>query len=76
MMMIWWCYEDKVQVIVWSGPQQTCFEAGHTLKADQVSRELDWIGYDSSDDGDEEQDNGDADALLMASNLVVCQMLI
>ena len=38
----------KVQVSVWSGPRQTCFEASHSLKVDQV----DWIGYNSP--GDEE----------------------
>ena len=26
----------KVQVIVWQGEAQTCFEASHTLKVDQV----------------------------------------
>ena len=26
----------KVQVIVWNGEAQTCFEASHTLKVDQV----------------------------------------
>ena len=42
----------KVQVSVWSGPRQTCFEATHSLKVDQV----DWIDYNSSGgDADDEE---------------------
>ena len=29
-------FDLKVQVTVWKGPEQTCFEASHTLKVDQV----------------------------------------
>ena len=50
----------KVQVSVWSGPHQTCFEASHSLKLDRV----DWIDYNSShaDADDEEQYDGEDEA--------------